>query len=242
MLYLSADYLKEAGLSADYQFYTGLKTLFHLPEVATALEKVQSEYDTIKSNYSHFLQSVDVAGKKATFVHAYEKETYDEDFGETIKESVADEVVVEYDFLHVVPPMSPPEALMNSDLISGMGWLDVDKYSLQHVKYPNVFGIGDVCGIPMGKTGGSARHHGPILTDNLISVMKGKSPKEKFDDYTVCPLKTQYGKILMAEFNYEGPKPTIPFLDIDEPRWMWWAFDLYMLKPMYKYLMLPGYF
>jgi sulfide:quinone oxidoreductase len=242
MLYLSADYLKEAGLSADYQFYTGLKTLFHLPEVATALEKVQSQYDTIKSNYSHFLQSVDVQGKKATFVHAYEKEVYDEDFDEYTKESVSEEVEVEYDFLHVVPPMSPPEALMSSDLISGMGWLDVDKYSLQHTKYPNVFGIGDVCGIPMGKTGGSARHHGPILTDNLISVMKGKKPKEKFDGYTVCPLKTEYGKILMAEFNYEGPKPTIPFLDIDKPRWMWWAFDLYMLKPMYKYLMLPGYF
>ena len=242
MLYLSADYLKKAGLGADYQFYTGLKTLFHLPEVATALEKVQKQYDTIKSNYSHFLQSIDVAGKKATFVHAYEKEIYDEDFGETIKESVADEVIIEYDFIHVVPPMSPPLALMDSELINDMGWLDVDKYTLQHKKYTNVFGIGDVCGIPMGKTGGSARHHGPILTDNLISVMKGKNPKEKFDGYTVCPLKTEYGKILMAEFNYEGPKPTIPFLDIDEPRWMWWAFDLYMLKPMYKHLMLPGYF
>lgn len=242
MLYLSADYLKEAGLSADYQFYTGLKTLFHLPKVATALEKVQSQYDTIKSNYSHFLKSVDVQGKKATFIHAYEKEVYDEDFDEYTKESVSEEVEVEYDFLHVVPPMSPPEALMNSDLISGMGWLQVDKYTLQHTNYPNVFGIGDVCGIPMGKTGGSARHHGPILTENLISVMKGKKPKEKFDGYTVCPLKTQYGKILMAEFNYKGPKPTLPFLDIDEPRWMWWAFDLYMLKPMYKYLMLPGYF
>lgn len=242
MLYLSADYLKEAGLGADYQFYTGLKTLFHLPEVAAALTKVQQRYDTVKSNFSHFLTSVDVQAKKATFVHAYEKEVYDEDFDEYTKESISEEVVVDYDFIHIVPPMTPPKALLDSDLISSMGWLDVDNYSLQHKKYKNVFGIGDVCGVPMGKTGGSARHHGPILTDNLISVMKGEAPKEKFDGYTVCPLKTQYGKILMAEFNYKGAKPTIGFLDIDQPRWMWWAFDLYMLKPMYKHLMLPGYF
>ncbi|MFT7859332.1 MAG: FAD-dependent oxidoreductase [Sulfurimonas sp.] len=242
MLYLSADYLKEAGLSADYQFYTGLKSLFHLPKVAASLENVQTHYDKIESNYSHFLRSIDVKAKKATFIHAYEKEVYDEDFEEYTKESVSEEVVVDYDFIHVVPPMSPPKAVTNSDLTDGMGWLDVDKYSLQHKKYKNIFGIGDVCGIPMGKTGGSARHHGPILTENLIAVMKGKKPKGKFDGYTVCPLKTEYGKIIMAEFNYEGPKPTISFLDVEKPRWMWWAFDLYMLKPMYKHLMLPGYF
>jgi sulfide:quinone oxidoreductase len=93
----------------------------------------------------------------------------------------------------------------------------------------------------MGKTGGSARHHGPILTQNLIDVMQGKKPSEIFDGYTVCPIKTEYGKILMAEFNYDGPAPTLP-LDIAKPRWMWWAFDLYMLKPMYQHLMLTGRF
>jgi len=242
ILYLSADYLKEEKLAANYYFYTGLKSLFHLPKVDKALAKVQKSYDKIETKFSHFLRAVDVKAKKATFVHAYEKEVYDEDFEEYTKQSVAEEVVVSYDFLHVVTPMSPPMAVINSDLINDTGWLDVDQYTLQHKKYKNIFGIGDVCGVPMGKTGGSARHHGPILTDNLISVMKGKEPKEKFDGYTVCPLKTQYGEILMAEFNYKGPKPTIPFLDYSKPRWMWWEFDLYMLKPMYKYLMLPGYF
>lgn len=242
MLYLSADYLKEDTLGADYYFYTGLKSLFHLPEIDKALKKVQMRYDKIETKFSCFLRAVDVKAKKARFLHVYEKEVYDADFDEYTKESVDEEIIIEYDFLHIVPPMSPPMAIMDSDLINDTGWLDVDKYTLQHNKYKNIFGIGDVCGIPMGKTGGSARHHGPILTENLISVMKTKEPKEKFDGYTVCPLKTQYGNILMAEFNYEGPKPTIPFLDYTQPRWMWWEFDLYMLKPMYKYLMLPGYF
>ena len=137
--------------------------------------------------------------------------------------------------------MSPVKALMDSKLIGSSGWLDVDKHTLQHKKYKNVFGIGDTCGIPMGKTGGSARHHGPILTQNLISVMKNEKPKASFDGYTVCPIKTQYGKIMMAEFNYKGAAPTLP-LAFEKPRYMWWAFDLYMLKDMYKHLMLTGRF
>jgi len=32
------------------------------------------------------------------------------------------------------------------------------------------------------------------------------------------------------------------FLVIQKPRWMWWAFDLYMLKLMYQHLMLTGRF
>jgi sulfide:quinone oxidoreductase len=242
MLYLCADHLKKDSLGADFHFFTGLKSLFHLPEVHKALTNVQARYDKIDTKFSHFLRKVDVQAKTATFLYSYEKEVLDPDFGEKIKETVEEDVIVKYDYLHVTPPMSPPMALMESELISDMGWLDVDQYTLQHKKYKNIFGIGDVCGIPMGKTGGSARHHGPILTENLISVMKKEEPKAKFDGYTVCPLKTQYGKILMAEFNYEGPKPTIPHLNIAEPRWMWWEFDLYMLKPMYKYLMLLGYF
>ncbi len=242
MLYLSADYLKEAGLSADYYFYTGLKTLFHLPRVDEALTKVQKRYDKIESKFSHFLQAIDVKAKKATFIHAYEKEVIDPDFGEKMMQSFADKVVVDYDFIHVVPPMTPPEALLKSKLASEAGWLDVDKFTLQHNKYKNVFGIGDICGIPMGKTGGTARHQGPIVVGNLLAVMQSKALKEKFDGYTVCPLKTQYGKILMAEFNYEGPKPTIPFLDYAKPRWIWWEFDRYMLEPMYWHLMLRGLF
>ena len=242
ILMLSADYLKQDNLAVDYYFCTANKKLFHLPEVDAELHKVQQRYDKIENRFSHYLKAIDVKNKKATFIHAYEKDVYDEDFDTHEKVSVSEKVEMEYDFIHIVPPMSPPDAVVNSELANDAGWLEVDKFTLQHKRFENVFGIGDVCGIPMGKTGGSARHHGPILVQNLINVMKGKKPSEKFDGYTVCPLKTQYGKIIMAEFNYNGPAPTIPFLSIEKPRWMWWFFDLYMLEPMYKYLMLRGLF
>lgn len=242
VLHLTADYLKQDGLSAEYFFITSLKTLFSLPHVDKALHKVQSQYDTITNKFQHHLQAIDVKNKKATFLHSYSEEIYDEEFGESETVSHENTVVMDYDFINITPPMSSVDALMNSKLVDFTGWLEVDKHTLQHARYSNVFGIGDTCGIPMCKTGGSARHQGPILVENLISVMKNEKVKAIFDGYTVCPIKTAYGKIIMAEFNYEGDAPTIPFLAIEEPRYFWWLFDLYQLKPMYQYLMLTGRF
>jgi len=244
ILYLSADYLKKDGLSAEYTFATAGGKLFSLSEIDEALHETQEKYDTITNKFNHNLVAVDVDAKQATFEYSYEeKGAYDEDIEEYEIITRKEEVVLDYDFLHVVPPMGPVDAVMNSSLGwqkgSAEGWLEVDKHTLQHRRYENVFGIGDICGIPKGKTGGSARHHGPILEENLLAVMQGKEPTAKFDGYTVCPLKTEYGKIIMAEFNYDGPAPSFP-LAYEKPRWIWWAFDLYMLAPMYKYLMLPG--
>lgn len=246
MLYLSADYLKQSGLSAEYIFATDKSKLFSLPKIDTALHKVQKRYETITNKFNHNLVAIDVKAKKATFAHTYEVQgEYDEDIEEYEMIQKTDEVVMDYDFIHVVPPMEPVDAVKNSSLGwqkgSAKGWLEVDQHTLQHRRYKNVFGIGDICGIPKGKTGGSARHHGPILTKNLLSCMKGEKLTASFDGYTVCPLKTQYGEIIMAEFNYKGPAPTLP-LAYDKPRWIWWIFDLYMLEPIYKYLMLSGRF
>jgi len=242
MLNLSADYLKRDGLSAHYYFVTSNANLFHLKEVDAELHYAQERYDKIENRFQHHLKEIDVKNKKATFIHAYSESVYDEDFDTYENVDKSETVVMDYDLIHIVPPMSPCDAVVDSKLVDNGGWLEVDKHTLQHKRYANVFGIGDICGIPMGKTGGSARHHGPILVENLLSQMKHKKLKAKFDGYTVCPLKTQYGKIIMAEFNYDGPAPTIPFLAIEKPRWMWWAFDLYMLKPMYQHLMLTGRF
>jgi NADPH-dependent 2,4-dienoyl-CoA reductase/sulfur reductase-like enzyme len=55
--------------------------------------------------------------------------------------------------LHVTPPMSSPDVLKaQSKLVDEAGWLNVNKYTLQHVTYKNIFGIGDCTNIPTAKT------------------------------------------------------------------------------------------
>jgi sulfide:quinone oxidoreductase len=245
ILYLANDFLKREGLSAEFTFATPGDKLFGVPEVNETLNKVvQPRYGNITNKFAHNLVAIDPIKKVATFEHKYEVQgEYDEDLEEYDTIEKIDRVDVEYDFIHIVPPMSAPEAVASSPLGwqkgTAQGWLEVDRETLQHRRYPNVFGIGDVCGIPLGKTGGSARHHGPIMVANLIAQMEKKALTEKFDGYTVCPLKTQYGKIILAEFNYDGAAPSFP-LAVGEERWIWWAFDLYMLKPMYWHLMMRG--
>ncbi len=245
ILYLSADHLKKEGLSADYTFATSAGSLFGLKPIAESLAEVQNQYESITNKFKHNLIAIDAYDKIATFEHTYEIQgQYDEELEAYDTITKRELVEMEYDFIHIVPPMSAAQSVVDSPLGwqkgSAKGWLEVDKETLQHRRYPNVFGIGDVCGIPMGKTGGSARHHAPIMVANLIAQMQGQALKEKFDGYTVCPLKVNYGQIIMAEFNYDGLAPSIPFLAPEKPRWIWWAFDLYMLKPMYWYLMMRG--
>ncbi|QOP40981.1 NAD(P)/FAD-dependent oxidoreductase [Sulfurimonas marina] len=245
ILYLSNDFLKQDKLTADFTFATSSTNLFGVPEVNKTLEEeVQPRYGNITNKFGHNLVAIDAEKKIATFEHKYELQgEYDEDLEEYDIIKKTERVDMPYDFIHIVPPMAGVDAVASSPLAwqkgTGKGWLEVDQYTLQHRRYNNVFGIGDICGVAKGKTGGSARHHGPIMVGNLLSVMEGKKPKEKFDGYTVCPLKTQYGKIILAEFDYKGAAPSFP-LAVGEQRWMWWAFDLYMLKPMYWYLMMRG--
>jgi len=245
ILYLSDDYLKQEGLTAEFTFALNGDKLFGVKEVnETLMNVVQPRYGNITNKFGHNLVAIDAEKKIATFEHKVEtKGAYDEDLEEYEMITTVARIPMEYDFIHIVPPMSASDAVVNSPLSwqkgTAKGWLEVDRETLQHTRYPNVFGIGDVCGTPLGKTGGTARHHAPIMVANLLAQMESKALKDKFDGYTVCPLKTQYGKIILAEFNYLGAAPSFP-LAVEEERWIWWAFDLYMLKPMYWHLMMRG--
>ena len=60
----------------------------------------------------------------------------------------------QYDFIHIPPPMSAPDVLKNSksSIVDANGYLSVNKHTLQHTKYPNIFGIGDCTNLPTSKT------------------------------------------------------------------------------------------
>lgn len=247
ILYLCDDYLRKEKLTAEFTFATAGEKLFALPQIDEALHKAQERYGNITNKFGHDLIRIDPIAKTATFHHKYEVQgQYDKELQEydMIDKEEEEEVTLEYDFIHITPPMSAVDAVANSQLAwqkgTAAGWLEVDRETLQHKRYPNVFGIGDTCGIPMGKTGGSARHQAPVVVENLVAAMNGEQLQGKYDGYTVCPLKTAYGEIIMAEFNYDGLAPSFPSLNPATPRWLWWEFDLYALQPLYRYAMLNG--
>ncbi|VDO92068.1 unnamed protein product [Soboliphyme baturini] len=130
-----------------------------------------------------------------------------------------------YDMLHVAPPCSPPKSMEDcKELVDSTGYLDVDKFTLQHVRYPNVFGIGDCLNTPNSKTMASISKQLKVVRKNLISVMNNETPTAKYDGYSSCPIITDYGKGILAEFIYDCiPKETMP---IDQRREMWLSYFL----------------
>jgi len=220
--------------------------MFGVKEYAKMIEDIYKERE-MRWKFKHNLVAVDPAGKQATFEHTYTvKGDFDPVLGEHELVTKKDKVTFAYDFLHVTPPMSAPKVVKDSPLswkkgsAAAGGWVEVDKETLQHPVFKNVFALGDVAGIPMGKTGGSIRKQAPVLVENLVATMEGKEAKAKYAGYTVCPLITDFGKVALLEFDWSAePKPSFP-LDPSVPRWPYWMLKVYMLKPMTMYGMLRG--
>lgn len=151
-----------------------------------------------------------------------------------------EEVAIPYDMIHVTPPMGPPDFIARSLLADQAGWIDIDKYTLQHVRYSNVFGLGDSSNLPTSKTGAAIRKQAPVLAKNLRSLMAGKPFNAKYNGYTSCPIVTGYGTMVLAEFDYDlNPAETFPFNQAKE-RWSMWLFKKYLLPLIYWQGMLKG--
>jgi len=150
-------------------------------------------------------------------------------------------VTRKFDMLHVTPPMGPPTFLAKSPLADKDGWIDVDKTTLQHKHFPNVFALGDCSNLPTSKTGAAIRKQAPVVVANLIAAMSGTPLASKYNGYTSCPLVTGYGKLVMAEFDYEkNPQETFP-IDQSKERWSMWAVKRYLLPQLYWHGMLKGW-
>jgi sulfide:quinone oxidoreductase len=249
ILYLTDDYMRKQGTrdKANFTFMPNSGKLFSVPVFEKAIAGHFKDRE-IAYNLKHNLVKLDTQNKIATFKTTIKKKgAWDEDI-EEYEEIIEDKFITKpYDFIHIPPPMSAPDFLKGSKVAwdkgsaKKLGLIKVDKHTLQHLTYKNIFSLGDVAGTPIGKTGGTVRKQAPILVQNMLDVMAGREPSAKFNGYTVCPIVTRYGKVMLAEFDYNlKPTPTIPGLAVEEERWMWWIMKVYILEPMYFYGMLRG--
>jgi len=252
IMYLANARLNEAGAdaraNADLHFYPNGGAMFGIKDYHTAIVK---QFEDRNMNYSYKHNLLEIKNGVAVFDdHSKFKEVYDEDLEENVKETIHTTVEKEFDFIHVTPPMKAPDEIGNSKLGSKKGWIPVNKETLQHVKFDNVFALGDIAAVPMGKTGGSARKQYKVVVNNIISMMeKGEIPSTnlKYEGYTVCPLITDIGTVMLAEFNWASKKTgsgknaaMTSLLDPTKERYIWWLLKVYLLKPMTVYGMLAG--
>lgn len=224
MTFMLRDRLAKAGTlgASKISFESALGNVFGVKVVNdNVLERWKAL--GIDVAFSRKLTAIDIGARRATF-SSPEGETQE----------------VPYDFIHVVPPMRAPDAVKNSELawkdgpFAAGGWLEVDKSTLQHRRFPNVFGIGDINGTPRGKTAATVKKSAPLVAHNLMEVIAGRQANDAFDGYTSCPLITREGSAMLVEFDYEGRlTPTLPVIEPLQDSFFAWLMKVRMLKPAY---------
>lgn len=230
IMYLASDTWKKRG-SLDniaVQFTTGGSVIFGVKEVAEALAPVVERYG-VEPKFFHNLKAVKAAEKIAVY------DIYKDG-------KVVDQAEIEFEMLHVTPPQSSPDFIKQSPLADAEGWVDVHKHTMQHNKYPNIFSLGDAGSTPNAKTGAAVRKQSRVVTGNIVSLLKEGviDTTLSYDGYGSCPLITGFGKLILAEFDYENKiTPSFPINQMKE-RWSMYHMKKDLLPIMYWEGMLKG--
>ncbi len=227
--YLACDYWRREGVLKDIDVHLVLPTprTFGIAAIADNLDRVAADYG-IHVHTNSEITSVDAASRKVEVTAVAEGGTA---------------TTLPYDVLHAVPRQSAPDWVKASPLSTGdaNGYVDVDKHTLQHVRYPNVFALGDAGSTPNSKTGAAIRKQAPVLVANVEAVLRGRPPKASYDGYASCPIVTSSHDMLLAEFDYSFDlKPSFPVLDPTRPHRAYWYLKKYGLPFLYWNLMLKG--
>src|SRR5690606_22097565 len=158
--FMLVDRLREAGTrsASRVEFHSALGNVFSVERINQDVLERWEALD-VPVTFNSKLVAIDIGARRASFTSPGGART---ELG--------------YAFLHVVPPMRAPDVVKNSPLpwqeggFAAGGWLEVDKETLRHRRYPNVFGLGDINGTPRGKTAATVKKSAPIVTRNLVDV------------------------------------------------------------------------
>ncbi|MEW2491668.1 FAD/NAD(P)-binding oxidoreductase [Streptomyces sp. NPDC048411] len=227
--YLAADYWREQGVLGriDVHLVIPGAAIFGVPEFARVLDDVVRRYG-INVHY----------GSEVTEVRPEAREVVVTDLG------TGGTKILPYDMAHLVPPQSAPDWIKRSPLAGAddpAGYVEIDKHTMRHVRYPNVWALGDVGSSPNSKTGAAVRKQAPVVVENLLATMNGREPTAAYHGYSSCPLTTARNKMLLAEFDYSGqPTPSIPVIDTIRERTDMWYLKRRGLPFLYWNLMLRG--
>ncbi|WP_299800181.1 FAD/NAD(P)-binding oxidoreductase [uncultured Maribacter sp.] len=267
IMYLAESYFRKSGIrkKTDVIFATGGTVIFGVKKIAKTLMEVVDRKD-INLRFHHKLVAVDgdkqiawyemgqeitaggcvvISSNKVDDLKLDEKFQYNY---KDVKVSVdGNRYGIHYDMMHTAPPSVAPKFVKDSTLVNAAGWLDVNHQTMQHNSYANIFGLGDVAALPTAKTGAAIRKQVPIVVDNLNLLMNShKMGTKSYNGYSSCPLVTDYGKMVLAEFDYDNnftPDPKLKRMlinDSSKEHWRLWMLKKYGLPYLYWNKMMKG--
>ncbi|MGZ8556979.1 MAG: NAD(P)/FAD-dependent oxidoreductase [Chitinophagaceae bacterium] len=231
IMYLACDYWRRQGIldKCDVHYLSGASVIFGIKEYAATLNEIVKK-DNIKVHFGVNINEIDGVNKT---VYYEEKDAT----GVVVNKEM------KFDICHVVPPQSAPDFIKNSplsDASNPYGYAEVNKNTLQHSRYSNIFSLGDCINAPCSKTGAAIRKQAPVVVQNVLAVLANRQMKGEYTGYSACPIPTQYGKLMLAEFDYTNtPKMTFP-INQAKPNWAMWILKTKILPWLYWNKILKG--
>lgn len=231
IMYLAVDYWKKKGILdiCDVHYLSGASVIFGVKEYAATLTEVVKK-GHIQPHFSVNVTEIDGNNK---IVYYEEKNAA----------GIVERKQMKFDLCHAVPPQSAPDFIKQSSLADAnnpYGYVEVNKLTMQHSRYKNIFSLGDCTNAPCSKTGAAIRKQAPVVVENVLAILAGKQPVAEYTGYSACPIPTQYGKLMLAEFDYSNtPKMTFPFNQA-KPRWSMWMLKTKVLPWLYWHKILKG--
>jgi sulfide:quinone oxidoreductase len=181
--FLADSYFRERGLRDNVQlaYVTPLSGAFTKPKAARKL--------------SHLLTD-----KNIELVTDFVAEKVDQEHDMIV---CYDGRKVPYDLLVTTPTNMGDEAVRRSALGDDLDYVPTHKHTLQSLKHPDVFVLGDATNLPSSKAGSVAHFESETLADNILLYINGEPLKEEFDGHSNCFVESGNGKALLIDFNYD---------------------------------------
>ncbi len=246
IMYLAEDHFVKSGVKSKTKvvFATNGTVIFGVKEIAKTLMEVVDRKD-ITLNFGYNLVAVDGEKRIAWYEMADHEKYHNKKDLEVLHDGKR--VGIRFDMLHLAPPQRAPDFIKNSVLATPQGWVSVDKETMQHTAYRNIFSLGDVAQLPTAKTGAAIRKQVPIVVANIEKMIeKDVITNQKYNGYSSCPLVTGYGKMVLAEFDYNNtfiPDPKLKQMlvfDSSKEHWRLWMLKKHILPYLYWNKMMKG--
>ena len=114
---------------------------------------------------------------------------------------------VPYDLFIGVPIHRVPEVVERSGLAVD-GWVPVDRVNLA-TRFPGVYAIGDLAGLPMAKAGVFAEAAARVVADDIAATLHGTELEQPYEGAGNCFIEFGGGMVGKVEANFlGGPEPT----------------------------------
>lgn len=182
-VFLADEYFTKAGIrdKVDITYVTPLPGAFTKPIATKMLGELLKEKN-INVIPDFYLESVDNKEKKIRSYDGHE---------------------IEFDVLTIVPVNKGDDMIERSGMGDDLNFVPTDKHTLRSEKHENIFVLGDASNIPTSKAGSVVHFAAEVLHENILSAIKGRELKAKFDGHANCYIETGFGKGSLIDFNYE---------------------------------------